>query len=135
MQAVAELVDVQVARVNDDVGIGLHGLEEQPLALDRIGQRAGLVGERVAPARAAVSAHQHVGRRIEEQDAHSVAARLQVDERRQHVARVRSATDDQRDPADARSGRGGEVGDRRDERRWEVVDDEPTEVFERHRRL
>ncbi len=125
-------MDVEVAGVDDDIGVGLDGLEEQPLALDRLGQRSGLVGERVTAARAAVAANQHIGRRVEEQDAHPVPARLQVDERWEHVTGVGSASDDERDPTDARTRRGGELGDRRDERRGKVVDDEPAEVLERH---
>ena len=35
---VAQLVDVEVGGVDDDVGLGLHRLEQRPLLLDRLGQ-------------------------------------------------------------------------------------------------
>src|SRR3546814_11867008 len=49
--AVVELVHVEVGGVDDDVGLGLHRLEEAALALDRVGETLAL-RQRVAPPRA-----------------------------------------------------------------------------------
>ena len=130
-QAVAQLVDVEIAGVDDEVGLGLHGFEEEPLSLDRVGHGAGLVGKGVPAPGAAVAAHEHVGRRVEEQDAHAVPSGPQLREGRQHITGVRATTHDEGDPADARARRTGELRDGRDERGGQVVDDEPAEILER----
>src|SRR3546814_5522437 len=67
--AVVELVHVEVGGVDDDVGLGLHRLEEAALALDRVGETLAL-RQRVAPPRALVATHEHVGAGIQEQLAH-----------------------------------------------------------------
>ena len=46
--------------------------------------------------------------------------------------RIRTTTDDEGHPADARARRAGELRDGRDERGGQVVDDEPAEILERH---
>ena len=79
----AELVRVQLAGVDEQVGPLAHRLEQPALVGDRLLHPAGR--QRVAPAGALVAAHQHVVGGVEEHDPHPLAGGPQVVE---HVGQV-----------------------------------------------
>ena len=58
-----QLVHVEGGGVDDDVGLGLHRLEERPLPLDGVGQALPRGEQRMAPAGALVATHEHLGAR------------------------------------------------------------------------
>ena len=127
-QPVAQLVHVQVRGVDDDVGLGLDGLECLSFTVDRIGQPH--VAERVPAAGRLVALDQRGRRRLEKQNSYSCAGAAQVGDRSQQVL----------DPG-VRGNRKGHVRDRRPgsigqlphfgDQGWrQVVDHEPPEVLE-----
>ncbi len=131
----AELVDVQVGGVDDDVGLGLHRAEQLALRLDGVGQGEIGGGERVTPPAALVAAHQGVGGGLQVDDAHPSALAAERLEGGQHLVVVGAGADHEDDLGDAGAGRLSQLRHLGHERRREVVDDEPAQVLEDVRRL
>src|SRR5207248_7689065 len=78
--AIAELMDVEVGRVDDDVGLGLDLFERAPFVFDRVDHALGH-RERMRPPGVLVTAHEHAARGFEKHDAHEHAT---VTHRGQH---------------------------------------------------
>ena len=78
-----ELVRVQLARVDEEVGALAHRLQQLALVGDRLLHPAGR--QRVAPPRALVAAHEDVVGGVEEDDPHPLAGGPQLVE---HVGQV-----------------------------------------------
>ena len=133
-----ELVRVQLARVDEQVGPLAHRLEQPALVRDRLLHTARR--QRVPPPRALVAAHQDVVGRIEEDDPHPLAGGPQLVEHVGQVvevlrARVAAApADHQRHPLDAGPGAVHHLDHLHDQAGRQVVDDEPAHVLERRRR-
>src|SRR6185295_20215383 len=75
-QALPELAQRQVGRVDDDVCLGSNRVEEPPLQRDR-GLRAPTVRERVAVARLGEAADQRLVARLQEEHLRADAAALE----------------------------------------------------------
>ena len=133
-QALAQLVDVELAGVDDDVGLAPQRLEGGALALDGLGHEVAL-GPRVAPAGVLEPAHEHVVGRLEEQDTHAGIRGPQPGQVGGDLGQVAAGADDEGHAFGRRAGRLGQVGHLHDQRRRQVVDDEPAEVLERVGRL
>ena len=134
----AQLVRVQLARVDQQVGPLAHRLEQPALVGDRLLHPSG--GQGVAAAGALVAADEHVVGGVEEDDPHPVARRAQLVEHVGQVVEVlgtgvaAAAADDQRDPLDARPGPVDHLDHLHDQAGRQVVDDEPAQVLEGRRR-
>jgi hypothetical protein len=76
--ALFQLVDVEVARVDDQIGGAAHRIEHRPLELDRLDEALGLVGEWVASSCRVVTPHQLRCRRVEEQNGDPMGFRAQL---------------------------------------------------------
>ena len=136
-QPLPELVDVELAGVDDDVGRLADGLEQLPLEGDALDHALAAAGQRVAAAGALEAADQHLVGRLEEED---------LDRGRRSsgagsTAWAKSsswpplAPDHEGDPLGLGPGRGDQLGDLGDQGGRHVVDHEPAEVLERGRRL
>jgi hypothetical protein len=132
LDAPAQGVDVEVARVDHHVGLGLDGFEQLALALDGGGQvlLVAAARERVAATRVLVPADQGVGRGVEEQDPHPGGRRAQPRQHGQDLVLVGARADDQRHPPDRRARHLRQLDDLGDQAGRQVVDDEPAEVLE-----
>ncbi len=129
-QPFAQLVDVDVRRVDDDVGFAPQLLEQLALVRDAVAHAIGR-GERMAAAARFVAAHEHFVRRVEEQDAHARAHRRELGARGAQLGEevARAHVDDEA-VADRSLAIERELRDLRDERGRHVVDHEEAEVFE-----
>jgi hypothetical protein len=131
VDAVPELVHVEAAGVDDDIGVLLQGLEQRALPLDGLGHGLPVGGQRVAAAGGLVAADEHVGGGIEEEDLDPAGDALEVVEDRERVARALGAgADDEADLVVGRARRRRQLTQLRDERRGDVVDHEPAEVLQ-----
>ena len=130
----AQLVRVQLARVDHEVGSLADRLEQLALVGDGLLHAPG--GQRVAAPGAFVAADQHVVGRVEEDDPHPLAGGPQLVEHVGQVVEVlrtgiaAAAPDHQGDTLDARPGPVDHLDHLHDEPGRQVVDDEPTHVLE-----
>jgi hypothetical protein len=135
----SQLVDVQVAGVDDQVGVGPQ-LQEQ-LALAGDGVDHALAGDRVAAPGRLVPAHEDLVGCLQEQDSDLDALASEGVQLAAEVADglgegAPAGVDDQGDPAGGGAGAArGQDGDPPDERRGQVVDHEVAEVLEHLGRL
>ena len=127
-----ELVDVERRGVDDDVGLGLHRLEQLPLALDGVGQA--LAGRRAAGGGGGCS---RSGGRAPRWRPRGRGCRTRAPDGPQRAeARQRGRRGGRRRPTtSATRGRGRarrphQLDDLRDELGGQVVDHEPAEVLE-----
>ena len=123
-----QLVDVEIAGVDDDVGLLLQRLQHPAFALDAVGQAGSTEG--MTAAAAFVAAHENVGVGVEEQDAHALRRLPQRLERGADLLLVVAAAHHQRGPLVGAAGVRDQLGELRDQRGRHVVDHEPPEVFE-----
>ena len=126
----SQLVDVELGRVDHEVGSGLHRVEQLPLELDGFGDRLLLdAGGMAAPA-GAVALQQLGRRRLEEQDAHAVAALAQAVDRVEQIVLRRAGAHHEGQPLRGRAIGAAQLDELLDERDGQVVDDEPAEILE-----
>ncbi len=129
-QPCPQLVAVELAGVDDQVGPITQSAEQVPLVGDGVHDAPG--GLRVTPPGAFEPSDQHVVGRVQEQDPDPVPARLESVDRRQHVIEITSApTDHERHPLQLRARAVDELGHLGDQGRRHVVDHEPAQVLER----
>ena len=128
-------MDVEFGGVDDDIGFGLHRLQNATLFLDRLGLRTVFSCKRMASARAFVAAHEFVSCRFKEHDAKSVALPTQRVERWQCFGVIGTGADNKHDIGDGGIGSIGKVGNAANKRWRKIVDDVPAEIFENVRGL
>ena len=104
VESLPQLVDVQVAGVDDDVGFGPDRLEQPSLTLDGVGQTLTRPHEWVATPAALVTADEGVGGSIEVQHAHRHTQAAERGERRSHLGVVPAGPQHQGDPTRRRAG-------------------------------
>src|SRR3954451_12449211 len=129
-QPVAQLVHVELAGVEDDVGAALHVLEQHALRGDALGDA--ITGrQRVLPAGRLVAAHQHLVVGVGEKHPGAGDHLLELGERRDEVVDELARAHIDHEPEPLRALRPApELGHLGDERRRQVVDHEEPEVFE-----
>ncbi len=129
-QPVAQLVDVELAGVEHDVGTALELTEELTLVGDALGH-AFIGRQRVLAAALLVPAHQHVVGGVEEQHAGARAHPPQLGERGHEVVdELARAHVDHEAELLGTLGALPELGDLDDERGRQVVDHEEAEILE-----
>ena len=130
-----QLVHVEGGGVDDHVGLRLHRLEERALPLDGVGQALPRGEQRMAPAGALVATHEHLGAGVQVQLPDAGPRRAHGAEAGEQISMVGTGPDHEGDPRGGRAWGPDELDHLGDELRGQVVDDEPTEVLERIRRL
>ena len=126
-----QLVRVELTGVEDDVGPGPQHLEQPPLVGDRLLDAAR--GQRVAPAGALEPPDEHVVGGVEEQDAAPGGGPWRSDSSTGQDVLVllpAAPADDEGHPLGLGPRAADQLGHLGDERRRQVVDDEPAEVLE-----
>ena len=136
--ALAQLAQRQVRRVDDDVGLGADGIQEAPLLDDRGGDAA-LVGQRVAVAGLGEAPDEHLVTRFEEEDLRPDAAPLERAAHRPEGDRgiPRPDVEDDRDLVEPLAIVRDELREIGQELARQIVDDGVAEILEqlRGRRL
>ena len=126
-----QLVDVEVGGVDHEVGRAFDRVEQRALELDRLDEAVGLVVERMlAPRRRRSGAPARRSTRRGTRCARG-GRRRAARRPREHVDVL--APGHERQPLDVAARLAGQLDDRVDQRRRQVVDHEPAEVLE-HRR-
>jgi hypothetical protein len=121
-------VDVEIAGVEHHVGLGLERLEHLPFAFDALLE--GCFADRMPASRALVAAHEHISRRIEEQDTDPLGGRAQRIDGRPDLLLVVAAADDERRPIVGASWICHQFRELWDQNGRHVVDHEPAEIFQ-----
>ena len=125
-----QLVGVQLAGVDHQVGPVPQPAEQEPLVGDGVDHPPGGLG--VSSAGPLEPPDQHVVGGVEEEDAHPVPARLERIDGREHVVEVSpAASHHEGHPLQLGPGAVHQLRDLRDERRRHVVDHEPAQVLQR----
>ena len=128
VDAFLELVHVQIARVDHEVGGSAHRFQHRSLELDRLDEAVGLVGERMPATSRVVAAYQLTRGGIQGHHAQVVTGGSQLADLGEHLGVLTPGH--QREPFDVTRGLGGKFDDRADQGRREIVDDEPPEILE-----
>ena len=128
VDALLELVHVEVARVDHEVSGSSDRLEHRTLELDRFDEAVGLVGERMTSSGRVVTAHQFRRRRVEEDHPNVVSVGPQLTDLGEHLGVL--APGDQCEPLDVARRFRCQLHDRADQRGRQIVHDEPPEILQ-----
>ena len=123
-----ELMHVHTGGVDHHVGDGLHWLEQCALAVDGVGHSAVAIVEWVLAATAGIPLHQFGGGSVEIEHTHAMVG-TQSGDGVEQCTRVGGGPGHQTQPIE-RAGVGPQFHDLVEQLDGQVVDHEPTEVFE-----
>jgi hypothetical protein len=125
----AQLVGVELAGVDQQIGLVAHGRQQAAFVGDRLLHTPG--GQRVPAAGALIAPQEHLVTRIEEEDPDPVPVAPQRLQDAGDLPEVPAPTDDQRHPLYLRPGQVDHFGHLLDQDGRQVVDHEPAQVLER----